>query len=334
MATQSTRQLLLCGAVLASAGCSDAELTPQLVIWEAGAEELSTTGLYASIKTRQLKAGVEPFTPSFQLWTDGAEKHRWVRLPKGETIDTSDPDHWEYPVGTKFWKEFRWEDQPLETRFLEKTGEGPFGWKFVSFVWNERGTEAYAVPEGINNVYDTGHDIPSEKQCRTCHLGRKDIVLSFTAIQLAHRGDGLTIESLVKKNLLAGALSGVRTADLQLPGNEADQSALGSLHANCGHCHNPRGDGFDRNDMELWLKVDELSDLRKTGPYRTAVDTELSEELGKLTQRIASGKPSASAVYTRLVSRGREDLDMPPLGSKVVDKQGARLVKEWIESLE
>ena len=37
---------------------------------------------------------------------DRAAKRRWIQLPEGATIDTSDMDYWQFPVGTKLWKEF------------------------------------------------------------------------------------------------------------------------------------------------------------------------------------------------------------------------------------
>src|SRR5690606_21407474 len=69
-------------------------------------EWLSETGLYADIATETLAEGVQGFTPRFQLWTDTAEKRRWVYIPEGTQIDTSDIDEWKFPVGFKLWKEF------------------------------------------------------------------------------------------------------------------------------------------------------------------------------------------------------------------------------------
>jgi hypothetical protein len=37
---------------------------------------------------RALAAGVEPFKPGFQLWSDGAEKSRFIALPPGTKIES------------------------------------------------------------------------------------------------------------------------------------------------------------------------------------------------------------------------------------------------------
>src|SRR5690349_12344978 len=69
-----------------------------------GPTNLSETGLYADFPSRTLAAGVIRYSPRFELWSDGADKARFLLLPAGTTIDTSDMDNWVFPVGTKAWK--------------------------------------------------------------------------------------------------------------------------------------------------------------------------------------------------------------------------------------
>src|SRR3954468_10090688 len=57
-------------------------------------ERLSETGLYTDIATGELAPGVLLFTPRFPLWSDGSEKQRWLLLPNGTQIDTSNMDDW------------------------------------------------------------------------------------------------------------------------------------------------------------------------------------------------------------------------------------------------
>ena len=40
--------------------------------------------------------------PAYELWSDGALKRRWIRLPPDGRIDTSDMDSWVFPIGTQF----------------------------------------------------------------------------------------------------------------------------------------------------------------------------------------------------------------------------------------
>ena len=69
-------------------------------------EQLHDTGLFAPGQPDRLGAGVESFEPQHPLWSDGASKRRWIRLPPGTAIDARDPDRWRFPRGTKLWKEF------------------------------------------------------------------------------------------------------------------------------------------------------------------------------------------------------------------------------------
>src|SRR5690242_19885860 len=64
-------------------------------------ERLSLTGLYERGASGALSPGVRRYRPRFELWSDGASKQRWILLPPGAQIDTSDQDSWQLPVGTK-----------------------------------------------------------------------------------------------------------------------------------------------------------------------------------------------------------------------------------------
>ena len=115
-------------------------------------EHLRDTGLYAPGNCDELGTGVLPFSPQYPLWSDGAEKRRWIRLPPGTRIDARNPDRWVFPVGTRLWKEFSL-GRRLETRMLERPREG---WRFAPYVWTEDGTAAVlAPPEGVPSSVHT-----------------------------------------------------------------------------------------------------------------------------------------------------------------------------------
>src|SRR5690242_13451668 len=80
-------------------------------------QHLHDTGLYEP-DSMQVRAENLPFTPQYSLWSDGASKQRWIYLPPGTRIDASNPDAWEFPRGTKLWKEFR-HGRAIETRYIE-----------------------------------------------------------------------------------------------------------------------------------------------------------------------------------------------------------------------
>ena len=215
-------------------------------------ETLSGTGLYADFDARAVDANNRPFTPQYPLWSDGARKRRWIRLPKGSVIDASRPDAWQFPVGTKLWKEFSF-DRPVETRFIERT---PSGWRFAAYVWSEDGRTATLAPDrgaiaGGEIAPGVSHRIPSSGDCRVCHGNGATPVLGFSAIQLSadrdpnavHReavpSGALDLEALVAGGWLRD-FSGSTSPRIAARA-PTERAALGYLHANCGACH--RSDG-------------------------------------------------------------------------------------------
>src|SRR5690606_1928881 len=154
-------------------------------------------------------------------------------------------DDWSFPVGTRLWKSFRRDGILIETRLVQRTGTGPHDWLMVAYGWREDQRDAEQVPLGLINAKGTPHDVPDLAGCRACHGagekeggGRPSRALGFSAVQLAHDGPGLTLEGPAAAGKLShppGAIGG--------PGDPVAQAALGSLHANCGHCHNASGEG-------------------------------------------------------------------------------------------
>jgi len=90
---------------------------------------LSETGLYRDGSTTEIRPGLIAFSPQYPLWSDGATKRRWIALPPGTFIDGSNPDAWEFPRGTRLWKEFS-VGRAVETRFIERLADG--SWRFAN----------------------------------------------------------------------------------------------------------------------------------------------------------------------------------------------------------
>ncbi len=295
--------------------------------WVDEPTRLSETGLYGADGTT-LAAGVEGYEPRFELWADGAEKSRYWRLPTGGKIDTTNPDFWQFPVGTQLWKEFRVEGKRIETRLVQRNVAG---WKMVAFLWDAAGREATAVPEGRLNALGTQHDVPREADCRTCHLQQPGRVLGFSAFQLAKPagGKGVDLTELNRRKLLEPAQLNVPTV---LPGDATAQLALGVLHVNCGTCHNSHSVLPYRN-LELFLSLAQQQ-VPDTAAYRSAVGMPSGSRPTPDTPAllIAPGHPEASALIYRMSQRG-SNAQMPPLGSEVVDSAGIDAVTAWISGL-
>lgn len=99
--------------------------------------------MYATGRSGRTAAAVLSFSPRYPLWTDGADKRRWIQLPPGSHIDASEPDAWQFPAGTRLWKEFGYGGRPVETRLIERPADGQR--RFATYVWNDAGTERVRV---------------------------------------------------------------------------------------------------------------------------------------------------------------------------------------------
>ena len=288
-------------------------------------EHLADTGLYVSGSVTQLQPDVVHFSPQYPLWSDGASKHRWIKLPPGTSVDAAKPDAWDFPRGTKLWKEFSHGDR-VETRYIERGMDGI--WRYASYVWNANGTDAVLAPAaGIRDLPVPGkrYSIPAQDDCRACHEGAPVPVLGFSALQLSP-----DLRTLTTGGLLRNFPSELLVQPPKIAAKDAtERAALGYLHGNCGHCHNDDGP----------LAVLEMSMAQRVGT-KTSTDAVVRSLAGVRsefrmpggTARIAPGHPASSVVAMRMQSRESRE-QMPPLGTSEVDVEALSLIGRWIEGL-
>jgi len=286
---------------------------------------LSQTGLYTNVATGELAPGVEGYQPQFALWSDTATKKRWIKLPPGSKIDTSDMNYWVFPTDTKLFKEFSRDGVRVETRMIWKHGAGD--WFMMAYEWNANQDEAVAVPNGEMNASGTQHDIPAQEGCTTCHGTMKDRVLGFTAIQLSH---GLAGINLMQASSM-GWFTTPPAANFVVPGDAVDRAALGYLHANCGLCHNDKSKVFLITvDVNTWLDTSKLGTVAETPTYTTLVNKPTTGNISQVSMRIAPGNPAGSAVHELMSLRGDVMRQMPPTGTELVDMAGVAAIDAWI----
>lgn len=305
---------------------------------------LSSTGLYTNIASQQIDSRNRFFAPQYVLWSDAGAKRRWIFLPPGMQIDTSDMNRWVFPVGTKIWKEFVFQGQRIETRLIEKVapGEGTGAWTFRTFQWRSDGSDAaLASADGVRDVaqtqFGTLHDLPSQAQCMQCHDRGGDSPLGFSALQLSddldplaeRPADSVTLNGLVAAGLLTRPPAAQPRIAADSP---TGRVAMGYLHANCGNCHNPRGRAGYLG-LDVFHREGTHSE-RDEQAYRTAVNKRTSAYVipGMSPSQsflIKPGSPSQSAIVVRMSHRGDAHA-MPPIGSEVTDAEGIGFVTDWV----
>ncbi|MGC3996828.1 MAG: hypothetical protein QM767_04560 [Anaeromyxobacter sp.] len=344
MITGARNQLTIgAGALLACAMAAAA--TAQQAPAAAGPaplpERLADTGLYADFDRGELHAEALPFAPQYPLWSDGAAKRRWIRLPAGAAIDGRDPDVWVFPVGTRLWKEFSFGGRPFETRYMERAAEG---WRYATYAWTADGRDARLAPQRGGRATGADgrtHDLPSGADCRACHEGHPAAVLGFGALQLSPDRDPLAphaapppagavdLPALIDRGLLRGAPPSLRSLPPRIAAaTPTARAALGYLHGNCAGCHNARGPLSDLG-LDLEQRVGAPPNTAPGAPRETAVGVPSRFQRAGATLRIAPGDPARSVLVRRLAATDPVT-QMPPLGRSQADAEAEQLVAAWI----
>jgi hypothetical protein len=300
--------------------------------------DLGCTGLYADWAKRTLSPDAKEFDPGLRQWSDGAEATRWITLPAGQKIDTTDMNEWRFPIGTKLWEELRLGGRRVETRHFWKRSNGD--WVRTTYRWSDTETTARSLTEGAQNVGGTAYAIPPVAQCDSCHAGRVDKVLGFDAVSLSSPKstyDGKT----PAMTAVAALLTASPAAPLLVPDDATGKAApaLGYLHANCGtSCHNPSPNAYAAaTGLHLRLEVGAggLGAYEQTSVYATAVCRASrfhgSPRIGGWA-RVVPGNAGKSALTFRQAQRSDPLVQMPPIASNIPDLAGVKLVEDWVQS--
>ena len=280
--------------------------------------KLSETGLYQNITMDTIAANIKTYAPRFELYSDNLQKIRSISLPARSQIVPQNLELWDYPVGTKIWKEFatltNGVKKKIETRLLEKSEST---WKVATYIWNSEQTEATrwggengTVPITIPLSESNRHTVPSYSQCTLCHNQKSQTtahpsgepVLGFTAFQLSRE----SIEELVTSGVLQQpAIPWQRHRTFAV--NTLERDVIGYLHANCGHCHNPR-----RPDMVPGLGNPNFTLNYNLESHNSRANTNLIRQFGKGVasqgdgefpadaKLLVPGNPNRSMIFLRM----------------------------------
>ncbi len=296
---------------------------------------LSETGCVDPSNPTQIAEGVIPYDVNTELWSDGAEKRRWLAIPDGTQIDVLPDGDWDFPVGTVLIKEFSWNAKPFETRLMVRHDDGQ--WAGYSYEWNASLTDADLVSsDGLAKQIDGQLDwmYPSRAQCMQCHSSAAGRSLGLETAQLngpLTYASGITsnqLETLEHIGMFSNGLGGVPD-DLPALTDVHDTSATLSdrsrsyLHANCANCHRPNGPGQGPMDFRFQTAFEDTDACN--------VDPGLGN-LGVPGAKIISpGNSASSVVSLRMHTLGNDR--MPPLGTQVIDTDGTAAVDAWIDNL-
>lgn len=328
--------------------------------WEStwsNTPQIEQTGFYRDFATKKVATKFQPYTPNFELWSDGLHKRRFIYLPNGAAIDGLNNDSWRFPVGTILVKEFSrqlpdsTETRLVETRMIEKTG--PTRWKFATYVWNAEQTAAELADENghagvFENTGGVPYDVPPYSDCLYCHEGNaSEAALGFSAFQLSEavravrdqvaRPPGAPPNSRMTQESLSAA-GRLRNSEpfLPPPASPAELNLIGYTHANCSHCHNPSGH-VEGLDLNFFCKDGEpahenLPLVRDIMRRAQAPGVSIPNYFQPDYYLIDRGRPETSMLFYRVTdAQGAEH--MPRLGTKIKDQNFLSALETWIRGL-
>lgn len=299
-------------------------------------KSLSAFGFFHDEQAQVPGEGVIPYALNTPLWSDGAEKLRFIYLPKGTrlTADGAKEDGGllTFPVGSAIIKTFAFgegaERRLIETRVLLHRADG---WVALPYRWNAEQTDASLALAGgrIDLTTPAGeaisYAIPNKNQCKSCHS--KD----GAVIPIGPKARNLSSEWL-GRIAKAGLIDAVPESAGQLPDwrthatGPAAPLARAYLDVNCAHCHQPGG-GASNSGLDLrW----EQQDAHALGIFKRPVAA--GRGAGGHDFAIVPGQPDQSILLYRMES-AEPGIAMPELGKASVDEDGAAVVRRWIAEM-
>ncbi|MCB9231524.1 MAG: hypothetical protein H6581_07670 [Bacteroidia bacterium] len=298
--------------------------------------------------------GVIPYNLNTPLFSDYAEKSRFVMLPPGAKATYNEMYVFDFPVGTKIFKTFWYykdKRKPEKGRFLIETRvliHEENGWATWPYIWDEKQTEAtLEVAGGRRDIQWVDEDgkkqklnyvVPNQNQCKSCHKQYEEIgPIGPAARQL--NGDLAYSQAGKTHNQLeywqeAGILADFPGLDQAPKAPVWNDPASGSLEdrariyldINCGHCHNPKGPA-NTSGMYLDIHQTDLSFLGLGKPPIAAGRGSGGRQYG-----IVAGDAENSILPFRMASTD-PGIMMPELGRKMTHIEGVALIREWIDGM-
>lgn len=314
-------------------------------------QSLSEFGFFkGELKRLEPAEGVIPYSLQTPLFSNYAEKARFIKIPAGSLATYNDSGVFDLPAGTYLIKNFYYPDdfrnpqkgkRIIETRIMMRDEQG---WQTWPYIWNETQTDAGYDPTGqtLQIAYtnaegkkvNTTYLVPNKNQCKGCHLQNKAVVPIGIAArhlnsdypydegnmnQLQYWKQHLLLKNVPESNIPANA----NWLDEKLPLHDR---ARAYLDINCGHCHRPDGPA---STSGLFLHISEKNPTA-LGIMKTPVAA--GRGSGNRQYDIVPGKPDASILLFRMQTND-PGIAMPEIGREQLHAEGIALIRDWIRQM-
>ena len=304
----------------------------------------------AADPTKEPRGAGKPYSLRVPLFTDHAEKHRFLFLPPGTQATYAEEGVFEMPVGTIISKTFSFPTKSgkpnlIETRLLIHRKEG---WVAVPYIWDadqkaarldRRGEiRPMTIEAGPFAGVKINYQIPGQDRCVMCHgqtqgftpLGLKARFLNFEWSNGAEKPKNILADWKAQGVFSNPPIDLEKAPAIKFTGRDAEaieSRAKAYLDMNCSHCHSPHGKALN---TALYLEY--------TRPFK-------NQNFGYCKPPVAAGPGTGSNSYAIQPSSAKRSilafrmrsthlaLRMPALGRSVPDQEGISWVEEWINQM-
>lgn len=298
---------------------------------------LSSFGFFQGGPDRPAPA-LMPYSLRTPLFSDYAEKQRFLYLPPGRTYTLGADGGLHFPVGSVLIKSFGYADAAgklriIETRLLLHRADG---WVALPYVWRADGSDAdlklggtrqqvaFTKPDGSRMAIS--YAVPNKNQCKQCHAS-KDAVVPVGPVwhnmQFANKADQARFAA---KGEPAPSRQPIEPKWDEPASGSVEARALAYLRVNCAHCHKPTGsasnsglfyDDPGRGAAALGIGKRPVAAGRGSGGHAFVIDP---------------GHPERSILIYRMRSTD-PGIAMPEVGRATAHDEGIALLSAWIKGM-
>lgn len=334
-------------AMVYTVGCNTLGGSINIDITQEAFDNLSDYNLFkGNLADLVPNEGLLPYDLNSALFTDYAEKARFVWVPQGKKAGIGDDGLVDLPVGSVLVKNFYYSNAQgkkriIETRLLVHRESG---WEPNTYIWNDDQTDAKLEIAGAfvpvtfthnNKTQSITYEVPNKNKCKGCHEQNS----AFTPIGPKVRninkdytyadGKANQLTKWYNHGIFAKAIDPT-TADAVPNYNDTTANlnlrARAWLDINCAYCHSPSGPAKTTGLNLLYHNADTVT----LGYYKYPIAA--GRGAGDKLYDIHPGNPDNSILLYRINST-EADVMMPELGRTLVHQEGVKLIREWIASL-
>ena len=272
------------------------------------------------------------------LFSDYAEKQRFLYLPADSRLEVDREGRIEFPVGTALIKSFGYPAAKgklkiIETRLLLHRTDG---WVALPYVWRADGSDAdlkvggARLPATIRHADGRqeaiSYAVPNKNQCKQCHSSRNEIEPIGSIWQnMIFSSEADRTQLRARASFPRNGLFGESIWDDPKSGT-VEQRALAYLRVNCGHCHRPTGSA---SNSGLFYD-DIIGGEAAMGIGKRPVAA--GRGAGNFDFVIEPGHPERSILLYRMKSTD-PGIAMPEVGRATVHVEGVALLEQWIKEM-